>query len=155
MIDDSSTEWVTEVEFTLNCTESKRAALSATSRAPRAKWHWTFGITVTSWFQEVLGVKSDSCKRSWPLLSQSIRHREFFDCWYMCAFVCVFTCVLTHFCVCFPLRAISEGQIVSSFEPNLSQRGWHKMCLFCFCKTKFCCKMHMQKFCTEVTILPW
>lgn len=44
---------------------------------------------------------------------------------------------------------------MSNFEPNLSQRVRHKNVLVCFCiKIKFCCKMHMQKFCTEVTILP-
>lgn len=66
-----------------------------------------------------------------------------------------FTCVLAHLCVCFPLRTNFEGEIVSDFKPNLSQRVWREMCLFCFCKIKFYCKMHMQKCCTEVTILPY
>lgn len=115
-------------------------ALSATLSAPRAKWHWTFGITFTSWFQKILGIKC----------GQSIRHREF-DCWYMCAFACVHMCAYTFMCL-FSIEGYFWG---SNFEPNLSQRVWHKTCLFCFCKIKFCCKMHMQKFCTEVTILPW
>lgn len=59
--------------------------------------------------------------------------------------VCSRVC-LHIFCVCFPSRAISEGQIVSNFEPNLSQRVWQEMCFFFFVKSKFCCKMHMQKF---------
>lgn len=105
-------------------------------------------------FQEIKGIKFDSCKRSWPFLSQSTHELTVGICVHN-TFSYAFTCVLAHLCVCFPLRTNFEGEIVSDFKPNLSQRVWREMCLFCFCKIKFYCKMHMQKCCTEVTILPY
>lgn len=134
-------ELLNKVEFTLNCTESKRVALRATLSAPRAKWHWTFGITFTSWFQKIL-VESSVAKAS-VTVSLTVG---------TCAFACVHMCAYT-FMSLFSIEGYFWG---SNFEPNFRASEFeHKTCLFCFCKIKFCCKMHMQNFCTEVTILPW
>lgn len=137
----ASTEWLTEVEFTLNCTESKWVAFSAT---PRAKWHWTF--TVTSWFPGNFGGQNVTRKRSWPLLSQSIRHREFRLLVRVCSHTCLHISVFV-----FHWGLFLRVKFRAKFEPASLT---HSVLVFCFCKTKFCCKMHMQKFCTEVTVLP-
>lgn len=142
-----------QVEITLNCTESKWAAVSCTESQmtlnlwlhPRSVVPAKFGDQV--WLvSEVTAIPQPKRPSPWVWLLVHVQIIHFS--------VLVFTCALTHLCVCFPLRAISEGQIGSNVEPNLSQRLWPEMCLFCFCKIKFSCKMHMQKFCTEVTILP-
>lgn len=51
----------------------------------------------------------------------------------------VFTCVCLHICVfVFPLRAISEGQIVSNFSSQIWASEFDTKCalFFCFCKEK-------------------
>lgn len=158
-------EWVKcyWIKFILNCTESKWVASSVTLVCTESQTtHEPLASLSLLWFQEILEIKFGIFfffffMRSWPFVSQSIRRHDF-DCWNILGIiqflVSVHVCVRTVVCMFFPLRAISEGQSVSNFEPNMSQRVWHGTCLFCFCKIEFCCKMHMREFCTEVTIVP-
>lgn len=105
-----------------------------------------FGIFFFFFFYEVMAIRQPKHPSPWFWLLEYFRHHTVFS---ECSRVCSHSCVYV-----FPLRAISEGQSVSNFEPNMSQRVWHGTCLFCFCKIEFCCKMHMREFCTEVTIVP-
>lgn len=145
MINDGSTEWVSE----LNVTESSWIHF---------KLHWikVSGWTcdpdtepeaspLALWFQETLGDQI----WSWPFLSQSVRPHEF-DCWCVLCTMHLEVCVHMYaytFSVCvFPLRAIFWG---SNLKPNLSQQVWQVMCLICFflsffffIKSNFVAKMH-------------
>lgn len=116
---------------------------------------WTFGSTPSSpRLQEtnILGDKIWGCVR---FLSQSVRHHEF-DCWYTCSrarlhILCGFSFSIEGYFLRVELCQISSRIWAGEFDT--------KMLLFLFWykiknKICFCCKMHMQIFCTEVTILP-
>lgn len=157
-------EWVKcyWIKFILNCTESKWVASSVTlvcteSQTTLNLWHhsrscgsrkfWKSNLEFFFFFfYEVMAIRQPKHPSPWFWLLEYFRHHTVFS---ECSRVCSHSCVYV-----FPLRAISEGQSVSNFEPNMSQRVWHGTCLFCFCKIEFCCKMHMREFCTEVTIVP-
>lgn len=121
-------ELLNKVEFTLNCTESKWVALSATLSAPRAKWHWIFlaspSLPGSRKFWE------SSVAKACVTVSLTVG---------TCAHLRVFTCALTHLCVCFPLRAISEGQIwASEFDT--------KRACFVFVKSNFVANCTCKNF---------
>lgn len=111
------------VEFTWNCTESKWVALSVTPSAPRAKRRWTFGITGKNLGRSNLThveVTAISSAKASVTMSLTVGIR-------------VFTCVCLHICVfVFPLRAISEGQIVSNFSSQIWASEFDTKCALCF-----------------------
>lgn len=145
MIDDSSTEWVTESsESYFQLHWIKGLALCATL------CRHIFGITFIPLFEKCLIIKCNLCQRLWPLLSQSIPSPWV---WLLVHVrICVFVNTLVslfsiegYFCGC-----ANSGQIwAGEFDTKCSY-----ILFWFFCRNKFCCKMHMQKFCTEVTILP-
>lgn len=119
------------------------------------KRHWTFGITLAPWLQEILEIRLSSFQEVipqpkhlspwvWPLVYVCIMH-----------FKCVFTCVLTHFMCMFSIEGYFWGSNCVKFQAKFEPASLTRNVLFVFyLKSRFCCKMHMQKFCTEVTILP-
>lgn len=147
------------IKFILNCTESKLSGFTCDSCQTTLTffWHQSRSVVPGNLRGSNLNFFVRRHGRSSAKASVAMIFWLLVCFWVIVLFSWVSTCVFTKLCVCFPLRAISEGQRASNLEPNLSQRVWRhdttRAC-FSFCKIEFCCKMHMQEFCTEVTILP-
>lgn len=126
-------ELLNKVEFTLNCTESKRVALRATLSAQRAKWHWTFGITFTSWFQKIL-VESSVAKAS-VTVSLTVG---------TCAFACVHMCAYTFMSFVFHWGLFLRVEFRAKFS---SQRVWtQNVLVLFFVKSNFVAKCTCKTF---------
>lgn len=128
MIDDSSTEWaikklLNQVKFSLNCTESKRVALSAICQhrepndtellasplAPFGSGSFRDHIWLT---EEVRAIPQPKHLSPWVWLLGKCVHMHFLLCDHLCA---------NTLCVRFPLRAIFWGstcvELRAKFEP--------------------------------------
>lgn len=150
MIDDSSTgrankTLLNQVEITLNCTESKRVAPSATvcTDCQKTTLNFFFFFGVAPWFQEILGGSNltQVLKRSraipqpkhWPPRVWLLF--DFFGIYVhkkrisVCVFTCV--CVLTPWCVSIE-GYISEGQNRVQTSSQIWASDRHEMCLFLF-----------------------
>lgn len=139
-------ELLNQVRVTFNCTESKvwlyvRLFVGTLLASP-----------LFPCLRNVLGIKCNLCQRLWPLLSQSIPSPWVWLLVHVriCVFVNTFVSLFSiegYFCGC-----ANSGQIwAAEFDTKCS---YFLFVWFFFCRNRFCCKMHMQKFCTEVTILP-
>lgn len=151
-------EWlnVTElswIHFKLHWIKASDFKCDCLHREPTRQWN--FGITLAPLLREfflksnLTHVKSHSSAKASVTMSLTVGIRVH-NAFLVCVHVCAYTSYVYVFHWGLFLR-VKSCQISSQIWAS----EFDTKCAFCFCKkSKFCCKMHMQKFCTEVTILP-